>query len=259
MESNHQDSNVGGASAVEGRSGVEYQSIPQRVLAVYAHPDDAEISAGATLARWSAAGSQVWVLVCTRGEKGSSDPQVDCDELADRRAGEMQVAGEILGLAGRLFLDYGDGELEDTAALRGAIVRHIRTLRPDVIVAPDPTAILFGGSYVNHRDHRVLGISVLDATAPSAGNPHYFAEQIAQGLAAHVPGEILLSGTLEPNCWVDVAESIERKIEAVACHASQLVETGEAFREFVRERAADEGRMIGSAYAEGFRRIVLAS
>src|SRR3954465_9470609 len=64
-----------------------FAATPSRALAIYAHPDDAEVSCGGTMARWSAAGAEVHVIVCTRGDKGSSDPAVDPAELADRRGG----------------------------------------------------------------------------------------------------------------------------------------------------------------------------
>ena len=67
-----------------------------------------------------------------------------------------------------------------------------------------------------------------------------------------------LSGTLEPNVWIDITATLERKIEALFCHASQLVETGEWFREFLREsRRSGAGRAAGVTYAEAFRRLVI--
>lgn len=230
---------------------------PSSVLAVYAHPDDPEISAGGTLARWADAGATVWVLICTRGEKGSSDPDEDLDVLARRRVEETQSAGVVLGLRGQVHFEHGDGELENDVGLRKAIVEQIRTLRPEVVVCPDPTAILFGDRYINHRDHRAVGMATLDSVAPAAGNPHYFPEHLASGLAAHQVSALYLSGTLEPNCWIDIGETLDRKIEALFCHASQLQETGEWFREFLRERAKDAGSEAGLNYAESFRRLHL--
>ena len=61
----------------------------------------------------------------------------------------------------------------------------IRSVRPDVVCCPDPTAVFFGDAYVNHRDHRVTGWATLDAVAPAAGNPHYFPELTAEGLEVH--------------------------------------------------------------------------
>jgi LmbE family N-acetylglucosaminyl deacetylase len=230
---------------------------PARVLAVYAHPDDPEIAAGGTLARWAAAGSTVFVLITTRGDKGSTDADADGADLARVRVEETAAASALLGFAGHRHLDYSDGELPDDLDLRAAIVRHVRELRPDVVVCPDPTAVFFGDSYFNHRDHRVTGWATLDAVAPAAGNPHYFPDQVAAGLGVHRVRAVYLSATLEPNCWVDIGDSLERKVDALFCHASQLTETGDWFRQFLRERAEEAGRAAGVRYAEGFRRLVL--
>lgn len=230
-------------------------SVPERVLAVYAHPDDPEISAGGTLARWADAGASVWVLITTRGEKGTNDPGADLVALADRRIAETAAAAELLGFVDHFHLDYGDGALNEDSKFRAVLVRYLRELRPDVVVCPDPTAVFFGDAYFNHRDHRVTGWATLDAAAPAAGNPHYFPEHLAEGLAVHRVREVYLSGTLEPNCWVDITDTLERKIDALFCHESQLTETGEWFREFLRTSAEEAGRAAGVRYAEGFRRI----
>lgn len=231
---------------------------PESVLAVYGHPDDAEISAGGTLARWAADGATVWLLVCTRGEKGSQDPDQDPDELAGLRIEESEKATKLMGFADHFHLDHLDGELENDARLRGEIVEHVRRLGPDVLVCPDPTAVFFGDRYYNHRDHRITGWAALDAVAPAAGNPHYFREQLTADLEPHNISAVYLSGTFEANCWVDIEDTIETKIDALFCHASQLVETGDWFRQFLRERAEDAGRQAGVRYAEAFRRLFVA-
>jgi LmbE family N-acetylglucosaminyl deacetylase len=233
-------------------------SAPRRALAVYAHPDDPEISAGGTLARWAAEGAEVWLLVTTRGDKGTSDPAVDPEELAALRLAETARSVELLGLAGHRHLHHGDGDLEDDRPLREEICRVVRELRPEVVLCPDPTAVFFGNGYFNHRDHRVTGWATLDAVAPAAGLPHYFPEQLAEGLTVHQVRAVYLSGTLEPNCWVDITETLERKIDALFCHASQLTDTGEWFREFLRRSAEEAGREAGVPFAEGFRRVALA-
>jgi LmbE family N-acetylglucosaminyl deacetylase len=228
---------------------------PASALAVYAHPDDPEISSGGTLARWAADGATVWVLITTRGDKGTDDPDADLDALAQRRVEETAASTAALGLAGHFHLEYGDGELVDDRDLRSQIVRYVRDLRPEVVLCPDPTAVFFGSSYFNHRDHRVTGWATLDAVAPAAGNPHYFPEHLGEGLDVHHVRTVLLSGTLEPDCWVDITATLERKIDALFCHESQLTETGDWFREFLRQSAEDAGRAAGVPYAEGFRRL----
>ena len=230
-----------------------YEDIPRRALAVYAHPDDPEISCGATLARWAASRCKVHVLILTRGEKGSKDPAVDPGRLAARRVKEMEAAGKVLGLAGREQLPVDDGELVNSAEVRERIVAAIRRTRPDVVICPDPTAVIFGDTYVNHADHRNAGWATLDSVSAAAGNPHYFP---AAG-PPHPMGVILLSGTLEPNVWVDVSASLDAKIDALLCHASQLDGSEDLFREVLRRRAEAEGETAGVRYAEGFRRLTL--
>jgi LmbE family N-acetylglucosaminyl deacetylase len=231
--------------------------VPERVLAVYAHPDDPEISAGGTLARWADAGADVYIVVTTRGDKGTTDPDADLDALARLRTKETEAAAQVLGVTALPHLDHPDGELADDRELRVELVRLVRSLQPDVVCCPDPTAVFFGDGYVNHRDHRATGWAMLDAIAPAAGNPHYFPELLAEGLDVHHVRAVYLSGTLEPNAWVDVTATLERKIEALFCHASQLVETGDWFREFLRESAVAAGRVAGVTYAEAFRRLIL--
>lgn len=234
-------------------------AVPASALAVYGHPDDPEISCGGTLARWADAGCRVGVLVTTRGEKGTTDPAADLDALAAVRREETAAAATVLGVAETFHLDYGDGDLTDGPDLRGQIVRHVRQFRPEVVLCPDPTAVFFGGSYFNHRDHRITGWATLDAVAPAAANPHYFPEHLAAGLAVHQVRSVFLSGTHAPDVWIDIGTTLERKIDALFCHASQLVETGEWFREFLRASAEAAGAASGVRYAESFRRIDLAA
>ncbi|MCU1457665.1 MAG: putative LmbE-like protein [Actinomycetia bacterium] len=234
-------------------------SVPERALAVYGHPDDPEISAGGTLARWAEAGSEVWVIVCAQGDKGSNDPATDPAALAELRTEESAAAAKVLGIAGTIHLDHPDGDLENDAVLRGQIVEQIRTLKPEVVLCPDPTAVFFGDTYVNHRDHRATGFATLDAAAPASGNPHYFPEQLRAGLEVHAVSAVYLSGTLEPNCWIDIGAQLERKIDALFCHESQLEDTGKWFRQFLRDRAEAAGREAGLAYAEGFRKLTLGA
>ena len=231
------------------------EEAPACALAVYAHPDDPEISCGGTLARWARAGARPHVLVCTRGDKGSPDPSTDRDELARLRVEETAAAARVLGLGGHDHLPIDDGELDNTASLRRHIVETIRRVRPDVVVCPDPTAVYFGDHYFNHHDHRAAGWATLDAVAPAAGNPHYFPD----AGPVHEVGAVFLSATLEPNVWVDIGATLDTKVEALFCHASQLTETGEWFRTYLRERAEESGRAAGVRYAEGFRRLAFAS
>ena len=228
--------------------------VPRTLLAVYAHPDDPEVACGGSLAQWVDRGAQAHVLIVNRGDKGSSSPDVDPDELAAERAAEVTEAAGVLGLASFALLGRPDGESENDLELRGRLVEVVRRLRPDTVVCPDPTALFFGAGYVNHRDHRVCGAAVLDAVAPAAASPLYFPD----AGPAHQVEQVYLSGTLHPDAAVDIGAVLDRKTAALACHRSQLGEGREWVNELVAQRAADAGRGQGLRYAEVFRVLRLA-
>jgi LmbE family N-acetylglucosaminyl deacetylase len=227
--------------------------IPASVLAIYAHPDDPDVAAGGTIARWSDAGSTVHVCICAEGDKGSLDPSTDPSALVETRRREVAAAGTVLGVAEHHWLGYRDGELDDGGDLRARLVGLIRSVKPEAVMGPDPTAVFFGQHYVNHRDHRAVGWAVLDAVSPAAAFPHYFPENGP----AHRVGHLYLSGSLEPDVWVDISETIDSKAAAIACHTTQVGDSGEWLRIAVRQRAEDAGRRAGVAFAEGFRRVQL--
>src|SRR5439155_886848 len=104
-------------------------------------PDDAEVSCGGTLARWAAAGCDVDVVVCTQGDKGTSDPSVSLTALARQRRSEAEAAGRVLGVSRHHFLEHPDGDVENTAAFRASLVEIVRNVRPDAVVCPDPEAV----------------------------------------------------------------------------------------------------------------------
>ncbi len=187
-----------------------------------------------------------------RGDKGSST-RVDGDDLVASRRLETEAAGTVLGVRAHHYFDRPDGEVVNDDALRAEIVALVRRLRPEVVIAPDPTSVFFGAAYVNHPDHRAVGWAALDAVAHAAPNPNYY------------PGDdpwrasiVLLSGSLEPDAWIDIAATIEAKTQALACHESQLGEAGEYLRTVVRQRAEDGGRAAGVNLAEAFRRLTFA-
>lgn len=225
-------------------------TVPDRALAIYAHPDDADVSCGGTLSLWAAEGCEVAVVICAAGDKGSSDPGTEPGELVARRQAEVRASAAILGYGELRFLGHPDGELDNDKVLRSELAGVIREVRPDALVCPDPMAVFFGEHYYNHRDHRQVGWAALDA-ASAAGAPHYFPEH----RPAHPVPVVYMSGTLEPNLFVDVTSTVTRKAEALASHRSQLGDSGEWLRSAVLERAAEAGRQVGVSYAESFRRV----
>lgn len=227
-------------------------AVPARATAIYAHPDDPDVSCGGTLARWIAGGCEVEIVICAMGDKGTSDPLVDPVALAALRADEARDAGSILGISRLTLLGRADGEVQNDGRLREDLVRILRGGRPEAVVCPDPLAIFFGEHYYNHRDHREVGFAALDSAAACA-MPLYH-----RGTGgAHRISTAYLSGTLEPSVWVDISTTVDLKADAIGCHRSQLGETVEWLRTAVLERAQEAGRRVGVPYAESFRRVVL--
>lgn len=231
-----------------------FRETPTSVLALYAHPDDADVAAGGALARWAKEGARVDLIIVCDGAKGSHDPEANVDDLRARRAQELASAAQLLGLSSVACLGVPDGDVTNSAEFRARLVGLIRQMRPAVVVGPDPTAVFFDGVYVNHRDHRELGWALLDAVAPAAAMPLYFPEQGP----AHQVATVLLSGTHEPDVVVDITPSIEDKVSAVVAHHSQVSGDVAWVSSVIRGRAEPVGRDVNVRFGEAFRCVELA-
>lgn len=219
------------------------------ILVIAAHPDDIESWCAGTLALAIDAGATVRLLLVTSGEHGSSDPQATPTAVARQREDEARVAAAALGLAEIAFLRYGDGEVEDTRALRGALVAAIRRWRPEVLFTHDPEQPW--PPYLTHRDHRVVGRAALDAVYPLARDHLAFPEHAAAGLAPHAVGAVWLFASAAANRAVDITAGFERKVAARLAHRSQTPDPV-ALPESWRMRAAQIGAPAGLALAETF-------
>ena len=226
------------------------EEIPKRVMVSVAHPDDAEFGAAGTVAKWTRAGSEVLYLICTSGNKGTSDRTLSPEKLARTREEEQRGAAKVLGVNEVVFLGYPDGGLEDTPELRGKIVWHIRRFKPDAVITFD-----FYRKSHNHRDHRMAGQVTMDAVYPYARDHLHYPEQLIEGVEPFKVGEVYLTGSDEPDVFVDISETLEAKVAALRCHASQLGERSRDIMEFVKENAKRAGEKGGVPYAEAFRRI----
>jgi len=155
-----------------------------------------------------------------------------------------------LGVSEVIFLGYPDGNLEDTPAFRGELVRQIRKHRPDVVVTADPYR-----RYLWHRDHRITGSVTLDAVFPYARDHLSYPEHKAEGLSPHRVKEVYLWGSEEPDTFIDVTETFPLKLAALMCHDSQVGHRASLVKQWVEERGAQMGRSQGIPLAEAFRRV----
>lgn len=227
---------------------------PASALTVGAHPDDAEFGAGGTLARWARAGCEVTMLILTDGSKGTWEATTPTPDLVATRRREQERAAEVLGAGEVVHLDYVDGELENTMALREEICRWIRMVRPQVVLGHDPWR-----RYMLHPDHRAAGMGLIDGVV--AARDHLFFPD--QGLAKHRPGAILLWQADESDHHEDIASTFDTKIQALLCHSSQASTTmgdatrsadaRKAFVDRMREVAASHGEGTGLELAEAFK------
>ncbi len=233
-------------------------------LVVAAHPDDPDFGVAGTAARLASEGHAVHYLICTSGDAGSEDPSVPVAELMRVREAEQIAAGRILGLTAVHFLRFPDGELEPNLALRKAIVRQMRRLKADVVICQDPRSLVDEeNTYLNHPDHRAAGQAALDAAFPAAGNPSAFRDLLGEGLEPHKVREVWMYFTRGRNVnhWVDITDTIEKKIQALEAHTSQIGEwasNGGLRREMLKWAEGTATRyQLEFKYAEGFQRVVL--
>jgi LmbE family N-acetylglucosaminyl deacetylase len=225
-------------------------------MVIVAHPDDPDFGPAGTVARWIDAGSQGWLVCCTSGDQGGEDPHADPLALATLREAEQRSAAEIIGYEGVTFLHQPDGALANDLALREQLVREIRTFRPDAVLTSDPETLFYSDGGINHTDHRAAGMAAVDAVYPAARNPMAFPGLARGGLAAHRVRRLYLFWPEKPNTWVDVSSTLERKIDALRAHASQIKEP-ESLGERMTAWAAEEGAAIGSTAAEALRLVII--
>jgi bacillithiol biosynthesis deacetylase BshB1 len=216
------------------------------VLAIAAHPDDVELTCGGTLARLKAAGYRFGIVDLTRGEMGTRGS-------AELREKEAARAAEILGIAERVNLGLPDAGIHNTDESRAALVREIRRLQPQVVLAP-----AFGG---RHPDHRITAELVRDACFLSG-----LAKYAAAGARAHRPRKVIhclsyREDHVKPTFVVDITDVFEQKMEAVRAYESQFagaVQAGEVFPntdslfEIIRHHSAHYGSLIRARYGEPF-------
>jgi LmbE family N-acetylglucosaminyl deacetylase len=179
------------------------------------------------------------------------------ERAAEIREIEQREAARIVGAEEVVFLREPDGLLQPTLEVRKKIVREIRRFRPEVVVCGDPTIVWSGDDYINHPDHRAAATAALDAVFPAAGQPNLFQDLEAEGLQAHKPRKVYVTGWSQTDLYVNITETIDIKVAALKAHRSQMGDWDPEPR--IKEWAAERARGKEMAYAEGFRVVTLES
>jgi LmbE family N-acetylglucosaminyl deacetylase len=222
-------------------------------MVICAHPDDAEFGAAGTVARWTRDRQQVVYVICTNGDKGTTDRSLTPEKLAKIRREEQSAAAAVLRVREVVFLGYPDQSLEDTPEFRKEIVRVIRTYRPKILLTSDPYR-----RYLWHRDHRVVGQVVMDAVFPFARDHLAYPDLLDQGLEPHKVEELLFWGTEDINFRSDITQTFDLKLKALLCHASQVKEIGSSgLKKRLRQRCQEMAEGDTFELAEGFHRVEL--
>ena len=230
---------------------------PGRVLVIMAHPDDPEFSAGGTIARWTSEGHEVVYALVTDGSKGTDDRDLTPQQLVALRREEQTAAARELGVHHIIFMDYPDGEVVPDLALRRDLVRVMRRVQPEIIVAPDPHTLFTTFGTINHPDHRAVGLAAMDAIFPAARNHNYFPELLAEGLEPVYVKEVYLSGTLHADTWIDVTATFERKLQALRAHKSQIADMDGLARRMRERMKQPDSPAEQPTYVEAFRHLNL--
>ena len=234
------------------------EPVPERILVVTAHPDDVDFGAAGSVAVWTDAGILVTYCIVTDGDAGGSDLTVSRDDIRRVRRAEQEAAAAEVGVKDLVWLGYPDGRVEVSLDLRRDISRVIREVRPQRVLAPSPDR-LWGRIFASHPDHLAVGEATMCAVYPDSRNPFAFPELLEAGLEPHTVPEVWLMATETPDVFVDVTETVDRKVAALRSHVSQSVDREGTLPTWIREWLGEQGRRAGwedGRLAEAFRRVV---
>jgi LmbE family N-acetylglucosaminyl deacetylase len=196
-----------------------------RILVVFPHPDDAAFFAAGTLARWVSEGHHVTAVCCTSGNLGTLRSDQTPQQVAEAREKELRAANRRLGIQETVVLGLPDGGFIEAADLRRQLVGLVRRYRPDRLLTLDPWL-----RYEVHPDHQVVGRMASEAAA-FAAFPLLHPEQLTGGVRPHSPSEVWFMGVLgrAPNCYVNIATTIDKKVAAALEFEAALAILAKAF------------------------------
>ena len=224
----------------------------RRALVISAHPDDIEFGCAGTTCKWVDEGWDTRYVIVTSGQKGVQDARQDPEAFGRLREQESRRAAEVCGVSDVTFLRYMDSEVAYGAALLKDLARQFRRHHPHRLIVMDPQP-LPTEMFVNHPDQRFVAQAALDMTLTGGTTAAIFPELVLEeGLEPwRELEETWIMGPAGGPVGVDVTDTIERKLDALQAHVSQVGEWD--VRTFMKERLAERGRAFGYEYAESFR------
>jgi LmbE family N-acetylglucosaminyl deacetylase len=223
---------------------------PVYLMVISPHPDDSEFGVAGTVARLTQEGKGVVYVICTNGDKGTSDRKMKPEKIAQIREHEQRAAAKLLGVSDVVFLGYPDQGLDDNSEFRKKLVRVIRQYRPQVVATADPYR-----KYMWHRDHRITGQVAADAVFPFARDHLSYPDLLEEGLEPHKVREMWFWGTDDPNFRSDITATLDTKIAALGCHKSQVGGVSPEMRERLKNFARMNAKGEKFEFAEAFHRV----
>src|SRR5262245_7321789 len=218
----------------------------ERVLAVVAHPDDAELLCAGTLARAKKDGASIAVCVLCKGDKGQ--PAKPIPNLAEVRHQEAAAAASLLE-AGLLTGEFPDGELADTTEARQKLIAIYRHFKPTLVLVHAPNDY--------HPDHRAAS-ALAEAASWFCASGGYMPDvpKLMTQPELWFMDTINMSG-FEPGFFIDVSDFCELKRQMLHCHKSQLARWEDRdfspLEEVMRTQYTARGAQAGVSAAEAFR------
>lgn len=226
----------------------------KRILVVMAHPDDCDFGAGGTIAQWTSRGIEVSYCIITNGDQGGEASDFPLEDMAQVRQREQRAAGKELGVENVTFLNYRDGSLFPSLELRKEIVREIRRAKPDRMVVQSPERN-WERIFASHPDHLAAGETAIQAVYPDARNPYAFTDLKEAGFEPWRVRELWITGSPQPNHYVDITDTFSKKMAALHAHVSQTAHNKE-LEEMVRswgEKNAEANGLPAGRIAEIFK------
>ncbi|MBJ7608744.1 MAG: PIG-L family deacetylase [Candidatus Dormibacteraeota bacterium] len=227
------------------------------ILVVVAHPDDCDFGCAGSTARWTAEGRQVSYCIVTDGDAGGSDRSISRTEMARLRREEQTAAAAAVGVTDIAFLGHADGRVQPTIELRRDITRVIRQRKPQRVVTQSPERN-YQRIFASHPDHLAAGEAALSAVYPDSRNPFAHMDLLEkEGLEPHTVAEVYLMAMANGDTVVDITDTLENKLAALKCHASQYdnwEDLSERIRGWARMNAEQKGLGEGRS-AETFLQV----
>lgn len=215
-------------------------------LAIFAHPDDAELCVGGTLLKLKNLGYRTGALDVTRGEMGTRG-------TVEGRAKEAEDAAKILKLDLRENLGLADGRVFADDESRVKLVRVLRRLKPKVILTHQDRD--------SHPDHDHI-VQLVRESARLASMRNYDPETGGNKIAVPIVAHNVFSRLVVPSFIVDISDFLEAKMDAIRAHRSQFYDpnstepetmlTGKEFLDRLESQSKYYGSLIGVAAGEPF-------